>query len=56
MRVPPVETKAMIKQRTRKHAAAGAVLGVILGLICHALPPSYQVACHTVMKICTGGL
>lgn len=51
-----VETKAMIKKRQRKHAAAGAVLGALLGLICHALPPEYQTACHTILKICTGGL
>jgi hypothetical protein len=53
--VKDIETKAMIKQRQRKHAAAGAVLGVILGLICHALPPHYQAACQTVLNICTGG-
>lgn len=51
-----VETRAMIKKRQRKHAAAGVVLGVVLGLICHALPPDYRVACETVLKICTGGL
>lgn len=50
-----IETKEMIKRRTRRHAAIGAVLGVILGLVCHALPPQYQTACHTILNICTGG-
>lgn len=52
----PIETKAMLTKRQRKHVAIAGVLGAILGLICHALPPEYQVACHTVLKICTGGL
>ena len=51
-----VETKAMVKARQRKRAAAAAVLGAILGLVCNMLPPDYQVACKTVVHICTGGL
>ena len=56
MRVPRINTKAMTKQQKRKHAAAAALLGAILAIICHALPHEYRVACETVMKICTGGL
>jgi hypothetical protein len=50
------ETKEMIRKRKLKRAAKAAVLGAVLALICRALPPEYQVACETVISLCTGGL
>ncbi len=50
-----VETKEMARRRKMKHAAATAIFGAILALVCRALPPEYQGPCETIIKICSGG-
>ena len=33
-----------------------SVLGMILGIVCHFVPPEYQSACHAIISACnTGG-
>lgn len=44
------------KKLTKKQKRIAVLVGVALGLLCHALPHEYQGPCTTVLKICTGGL
>lgn len=39
-------------KRLYKHAA---VIGFIVALICHFLPPDYRVVCDAVKQLCQGG-
>lgn len=32
-----------------------SVLGMILGLVCHCVPPEYQTACHAIISACNSG-
>lgn len=32
-----------------------SVLGFVLGLVCHAVPPEYQAACHAIISACNAG-
>lgn len=43
------------KSLTKKQKRIAALVGVALGLICHALPPDYQGPCKTLIQVCTGG-
>lgn len=43
------------KALTRKQKRIVMLVGAVLALVCHALPPEYQGPCTTVLKICTGG-
>ena len=40
------------KSRTKKIAA---IVGVVLALVCQALPADYQKPCQTIAHLCTGG-
>jgi hypothetical protein len=40
---------------TRRRARRAAAFGVLLGLLCSALPHDYREACRAVASICTGG-
>lgn len=39
-------------RRLIKHAA---VIGVVLGIVCHMLPPSYRPICETLHSLCRVG-
>jgi hypothetical protein len=47
------EEKKKIDKRRRRIAL---LVGVVLALICHALPPDYRGPCETIAHICRGGL
>lgn len=32
-----------------------AFAGVVLGIVCHLLPPQYHAVCQAVANVCTGG-
>jgi hypothetical protein len=38
-------------RRLSKHAA---LIGVVIAIVCHLLPPQYRVACDAIAKICRG--
>lgn len=40
-------------RRLRRHAA---VVGVVLAILCHIVPPEYRAACDALASLCTGGL
>lgn len=46
----------MTKEQEKKLLRRVALAGAILGMLCHFLPPEYQVACRFVSNACTGGL
>lgn len=39
----------------KKLAKHAALIGVVLGLLCHVLPPSYRPICETLRSLCTVG-
>ena len=41
------------RARSRRLMKIGAAAGVLLGLVCHCLPPRYQAACNTVSQVAT---
>jgi len=41
---------------TRRRARRAAAFGVVLGLLCSALPPDYREVCRAVASVCTGGI
>ena len=45
----PTDTE--IKNARKRILRWGAVLGVVLGLICHHLPPDYRTICSTISSI-----
>lgn len=46
----PTDTQAKFKR-----AIIAVLVGVLLALLCRALPASYQTPCETIVNICTGG-
>lgn len=44
------------KKLTQKQKRIAALVGVVLGLVCHALPHEYQGPCRALIQVCTGGL
>jgi hypothetical protein len=54
--VSTIETKATLRRQKIKRVVKTAAVGVLLALVCRALPTEYQGPCETVLKICTGGL
>lgn len=32
------------------------IAGILLAMVCNALPPSYQAPCAAIVKLCTGGI
>jgi hypothetical protein len=32
------------------------IAGIVLGIACKLVPPTYQSPCETIAKICSGGL
>lgn len=44
------------KKLTARQKRAALIVGVVLGIICHALPPHLAGPCQTILRICTGGL
>lgn len=40
----------------KRQARRAMLLGVVLGLLCSALPHDYREACRAVASICTGGI
>lgn len=49
------DEKALARRKTRQRIIA-ALVGVVLGLTCQALPPDYQKPCQAIIQLCTGGL
>lgn len=42
----------MTKQLTKRHKRIAALAGIVLGLLCHALPPEYQGPCRAILHVC----
>lgn len=45
-----------LSPETRRRARRAAAFGVVLGLLCSALPPDYREVCRAVASVCTGGI
>jgi hypothetical protein len=45
----------MTDEERKKWYRRAAIAGIVIGLLCHCLPPEYRAACETVSRICTGG-
>ena len=41
---------------TKRYRRIALLVGMMLGLVCHALPPDYRGPCDTIARICRGGL
>jgi hypothetical protein len=39
------------RRARRRLVRIGAAAGMVLGLVCHCLPPRYQAACNTVSQV-----
>lgn len=46
----------MTDEEKKKWYKRAALFGLLLGLVCHALPPGYKAPCELLSKLCTGGL
>lgn len=46
----------MTKEQERKLYRRVAIIGGVLGMLCHFLPPEYQVACRFLSNVCTGNI
>ena len=41
---------------TKKTARRGVIVGAILAIVCHIVPPDYRALCDAVATICSGGM
>lgn len=40
--------------KLKKVARIAAIVGGVLGLLCHFMPPQYRVVCQTIADVCRG--
>jgi hypothetical protein len=45
-----------IEPKQKKRIAYMAIVGAVLALVCHFVPPKYQAVCNLVASICSGGI
>lgn len=46
--------KAAETATRRKWAKRAALIGVLIGLACHLVPPDYRAVCDALAALCTG--
>jgi hypothetical protein len=54
--MPPVPTPPPSPAKQRLNRRYVILAGILLALVCKALPPAYQAPCATIVNLCTGGL
>lgn len=46
------EALARLRRDVRRFYKHAAVLGVVLGFVCHMLPPHYRAVCNAIASLC----